>query len=208
MAICERCKQEHDGTFGSGRFCSRACANTRNHSEETKEKVSDSLKRKKLSPWNKGLTSTDYRIAKGIERRNISFNKKLECLSFKLWQELSIKQKRWILIESQDGKCLYCGHYQWLNKPLKLELHHIDGNNTNQNVNNLEMLCPNCHSLTETFRGANKNSNIGLITDEQLIYALKTSKNIRQALLSVGLAAKGNNYKRAKRLFEFLSLKH
>lgn len=41
--ICENCKKEHDGTFGSGRFCSRSCSNKRNHSIETKRKISSSL---------------------------------------------------------------------------------------------------------------------------------------------------------------------
>ena len=41
--ICEKCKKEHDGTFGSGRFCSRACANSRTHSEATKEKMAKSV---------------------------------------------------------------------------------------------------------------------------------------------------------------------
>lgn len=43
MFICERCGKEHDGTFGSGRFCSRSCANARDRSEETKKKISASV---------------------------------------------------------------------------------------------------------------------------------------------------------------------
>lgn len=42
--ICENCGKEHDGKFGSGRFCSKSCANTRHHSNETKEKISSILK--------------------------------------------------------------------------------------------------------------------------------------------------------------------
>ena len=43
--ICEnkKCKKEHDGSFGSGRFCSRSCANSKNHSKETKAKISKTL---------------------------------------------------------------------------------------------------------------------------------------------------------------------
>ena len=43
MKICERCGAEHDGSFGSGRFCSRSCANARTHSDETKEKIKSSV---------------------------------------------------------------------------------------------------------------------------------------------------------------------
>lgn len=41
--ICERCNKECDTIFGSGRFCSRLCANSRNRSQETKDKISKSL---------------------------------------------------------------------------------------------------------------------------------------------------------------------
>lgn len=36
---CENCGKEHDGSYGSGRFCCKSCANTRKHSNETKEKL-------------------------------------------------------------------------------------------------------------------------------------------------------------------------
>ena len=40
------------------------------------------------------------------------------------------------------------------------ELHHKDGNNSNNELSNLEIICPNCHSLTENFRGANMSKKI------------------------------------------------
>lgn len=51
MKICERCGKEHDGSFGTGRFCSRSCANTRVHSKETKEKTSKTLKNRSSSKY-------------------------------------------------------------------------------------------------------------------------------------------------------------
>lgn len=46
--ICERCKKEHDGSYGSGRFCSLHCANKRNLSQESKEKIRNALKGQKI----------------------------------------------------------------------------------------------------------------------------------------------------------------
>jgi len=42
---CEniKCNMEHDGSFGSGRFCSRSCSNTRVHNQKTKDKISKTL---------------------------------------------------------------------------------------------------------------------------------------------------------------------
>jgi len=61
-----------------------------------------------------------------------------------------------ILFE-QDGKCLICKcEPTWLGKPLNFHLDHIDGDNKHNARSNLRMLCPNCHSQTETYCGRNK----------------------------------------------------
>lgn len=53
-------------------------------------------------------------------------------------------------------KCNNCELTEWLGNPIPLELEHIDGNSSNNKLENLELLCPNCHSLTDTYRGKNK----------------------------------------------------
>ena len=52
----------------------------------------------------------------------------------------------------KENKCEKCGISDWYGKPLQCELHHIDGNKYNHKLENLIILCPNCHSQTETFR--------------------------------------------------------
>lgn len=53
-------------------------------------------------------------------------------------------------------RCNNCKLTDWLGKPIPLELEHTDGNSSNNLLENLELLCPNCHSLTDTYRGKNK----------------------------------------------------
>ena len=48
--------------------------------------------------------------------------------------------------------CESCGISEWNGKSISLELNHIDGNNGNHALSNLELLCPNCHSQTDTYR--------------------------------------------------------
>lgn len=52
-------------------------------------------------------------------------------------------------------KCECCGNTEWLGKPIPLEVHHKDGDNHNNDLDNLELLCPNCHAQTDTYRGKN-----------------------------------------------------
>jgi len=49
-------------------------------------------------------------------------------------------------------QCEKCKLTKWNNELIPLELHHIDGDHNNNNLNNLQLLCPNCHSQTKTYR--------------------------------------------------------
>lgn len=189
MKKCPKCKTKHNK---DGVFCSRSCANSRVFSEESKLKKSLALlgKKKNLSPeskirWMKSLSET--------------WNKKYEKSTF---DELGKENKKRRVLEEQKGKCNHCGLSKWRGEKISLELEHKDGNNTNYERNNLECLCPNCHSLTNTWRGRNKPYKNGKnrVSNEILLKCLTETGSIRQGLLLAGLAAKGNNYKRAKKL--------
>lgn len=103
---------------------------------------------------------------------------------------------KYVLIHERGHRCERCMLSDWLGSPITLELEHKDGDNKNNNKDNLELLCPNCHSQTTTWCGRNINKNKKYVTDEEIIDALKKTPNIRQALLSLGLTAKALNYQR------------
>lgn len=53
--------------------------------------------------------------------------------------------------------CSMCGLTEWLNSPISLELHHKDGNHENNHLDNLSILCPNCHAFSHALaRGCHK----------------------------------------------------
>lgn len=55
-----------------------------------------------------------------------------------------------------QNRCDICGISDWLDQPLSIQIDHINGIRNDNRLTNLRMLCPNCHSQTETFASRNK----------------------------------------------------
>lgn len=58
----------------------------------------------------------------------------------------------------KENKCEICGINEWVGKKITCELDHINGINNDNRIENLRILCPNCHSQTPTFRRRNTNT--------------------------------------------------
>ncbi|MGW2177844.1 HNH endonuclease signature motif containing protein [Streptomyces sp. NPDC001732] len=73
--------------------------------------------------------------------------------------------KRALVTIGIEQRCVMCGTEPfWRGRPLPLEVDHIDGDWRNNRPGNLRFLCPNCHSVTDTYRGrgkARRNSPAG-----------------------------------------------
>jgi DNA-binding CsgD family transcriptional regulator/5-methylcytosine-specific restriction endonuclease McrA len=64
--------------------------------------------------------------------------------------------KRRMLVDGlRPNRCTVCGISDWLGQPLSMALHHINGDRLDNRLENLELLCPNCHSQTGTYSGRN-----------------------------------------------------
>lgn len=97
--------------------------------------------------WNKGLTLTEKTARIKIDeilKENTNFKS-------------DILKKRLFNCNLKEEKCEKCGvGNKWFNEDLKLELHHINGNHFDNRLENLQILCPNCHSQTDNFRSRNR----------------------------------------------------
>ena len=96
--------------------------------------------------------------------RHCSHEHRLECFAEKLlagteaMSSGSVPAIRRCLIRLRGEQCEECGwniRHSVTNR-VPLEVHHRDGNFENNSVGNVQLLCPNCHSLTPTFRNLNK----------------------------------------------------
>lgn len=99
--------------------------------------------------WNKGT--------KGVSLKRMSKEQALSTLFVSNYQG-SVKIRKYIrCYKLIDEKCIECNLSTiWNNKPITLEIDHIDGDSQNNLLSNLRWLCPNCHSQTNTFRGRNQ----------------------------------------------------
>ena len=74
------------------------------------------------------------------------------------------------VLESLFGPaCQTCGITEHNGMPIKCQVDHINGDSTNNRLDNLRLLCPNCHSQTHTFAGRNKGKNVGRWTLKNLV---------------------------------------
>lgn len=73
------------------------------------------------------------------------------------YTNISSLKRRLVAEGYLDYKCSVCGNEgTWLGCPLTLQLNHLDGDPSNHSLENLEFLCPNCHTQTANFSGRNK----------------------------------------------------
>lgn len=160
---CIKCGKEHDGSLGTGKYCSRSCSNSRIRTNEIKEKISNSLKGQP-SKLKKPLTSNICEKC-GIEfLSNIRSGRKIHCNSCKRKvnhsldnpQSLLDLSKRTIskILKRANIGCSICG---W-NKAT-CDIHHIveRSSNGSNNSDNLIIICPNCHREIHSNKEYNKS---------------------------------------------------
>lgn len=142
MKNCEKCNKENDGKYGSGRFCSRFCANKRTISDEQRKKASD--RQKILNDYVCVSCSLPF---KG-KIKNGRLVKCKDCRKERVIKE-NVKSildysKRTVakIIKRAGLKCSMCN---W--DETSLDIHHIveRKNGGTNDMNNLIAVCPNCH---------------------------------------------------------------
>lgn len=197
---CQQCSKE----TANLKFCSSSCAATFNNkrrgprTEITKKKISQSLKqsekqKKQFTPdRRRQISENSKRVAEKLKSK---YDENLLLIPF---DQLKFDRLRRRVFLEHNKQCNSCKLDVWLEKEIPYELNHINGNNKDNNRLNLEALCPNCHALTDTWRGRNKNNESKIrnkIDNELLLQRLiEFNWNMRQALLSLNVAAKGGNY--------------
>lgn len=132
--LCKQCKQPIPYRKRINFFCSKSCAvSFNNRLRKTQPKSSQRWKKRFALieaagqfPCNPRTSQTNNKVAKKY------------------------------LLQKYGAKCSICGIKKWFGKPILLIVDHIDGNATNNKLQNFRLVCPNCDSQLPTFAGRNR----------------------------------------------------
>ena len=91
--------------------------------------------------WNK-FGHPNFGNNLDINKRFVKHNKRISANKTK---EILLNHKL------KEYKCEICGCTEWMGKSITLQLHHINGDGTDDRLENLQLLCPNCHSQTDSY---------------------------------------------------------
>ena len=110
----------------------------------------------KIDEYGLDISHFDYRMAKGrngrhYERQLVNRSDE-EIFSYGAQiKTMNLKREYVRRVLKGDAHCEICGIREWNGKELMFQIHHIDGNHRNHVAENLQLLCPNCHSQTENY---------------------------------------------------------
>lgn len=149
---CKQCQLEFIITRKDYRkqFCSHSCAAIFNNFKRDKINYKDKfceICQARLEKYQKKFCSNKCQG----QNNKLQLIKKLES-----GDSISPDTIRKYLFSTREHKCVICKNTDWCGTTIPLSMDHIDGNATNNKLENLRLICPNCDRLLPTFGSRNK----------------------------------------------------
>ncbi len=139
---CDECNVALIYKYRHNKFCSNSCSASYNNKKRIKKNKNDT--KYHCSKCSEGVKSAKTKLCFKCYRGDLTVaTAKFDCT------------RRTLLIKECGIKCQLCYRTEWNDKPIPIELDHIDGNSNNNVRENLRLICPNCHAQTDTYKGKN-----------------------------------------------------
>lgn len=147
--VCKNCRKVipyKPGLDRRRKFCGSSCAALYNN--QKKIKICDQCSNQCRN--DRKFCSHECRVESIKEGRHGVIKRRGKATSD--------RTARRYLLETGDGSCETCNRRTWLGQPISLTIDHIDGNPSNHSLENIRLICWNCHAQTETFGIKNKGN--------------------------------------------------
>lgn len=150
QVICRQCQKEFEARDKTRSFCSQSCAATHNNTGRIRRVLKHCLHCEAVLSSNKKVYCNN--VCQHATQKKSKIDGGLEKCSSQFIRQY--------MINIHGANCMKCGWCEVnpITKKVPIELNHIDGNSANNEPNNLELICPNCHSLTPNYRSLNKGN--------------------------------------------------
>ncbi len=153
---CKCCNKDLPYHKRKNKYCSRSCSISTNNKgvrRHGKSPIAHPCKCCDKITTNKTFCSKDCQF-------NFVQRQVWESIRAGTWinNGATSKTLRKFLFADRGYKCEHCCQSKWLGEPILLTVHHLDGDATNNRLDNLKILCWNCHALTKNFGSKNLHS--------------------------------------------------
>lgn len=146
QSTCKQCNATFTAVRANQQFCSHSCRATFTNTRRTIHRKSPAAKTEciECSKLHTNLVFCSRSCQNEAIQRQFAAGE--------------LQSRRTLRKQLDTTKCSSCGISEWQGVKIPLELDHIDGDASNNLPSNLRILCPNCHSITPTWKSNNKGS--------------------------------------------------